>query len=67
MQAGEHALAYVVSGEARINGERLEAGMAWFSHGATSVPIHAETAARLMLAFGAPHGEPIHQHGPYVD
>ncbi|MBI5041186.1 MAG: pirin family protein [Gammaproteobacteria bacterium] len=67
MQAGEHSLAYVVSGTARINGEPLEAGMAWFSQAATPLEVHAESALRLMLVFGTPHGEPIHQHGPYVD
>jgi len=67
MQAGERALIYIVSGEAHINGERLVAGMAWFSHSATPVQVLAATAARLMLVFGTPHGEPIHQHGSYVD
>ncbi|MBI5462146.1 MAG: pirin family protein [Gammaproteobacteria bacterium] len=67
MQPGEHGLAYVVSGNARINGTELEAGMAWFGQAAAPLEIHADTAARLMLVFGTPHGEPIYQHGPYVD
>ncbi len=64
---GLRGLVYLVEGEAVAGGHPLAAGQALFLPGATPVDIEARRPSRLMLAFGRPHGEPIHQHGPYVD
>lgn len=60
-------ICYVVSGEARINDVPVSAGKALLSEKGGQFQIHGEKPCTLMVAFGEPHHEPIHQHGPYVD
>ena len=58
---------YMVKGTANVNGNRLSAGSALFYEGDAMVDVSTDEACRFMVCFGQPHGEPIHQHGPYVD
>ena len=67
IQAGHRGLVYVVSGEVSINGNTLQTAQSLFCQDETALQIHASSAAHLMLCFGQPHGEPIRQHGPFVD
>ncbi len=77
LQAGGHfeealpkdftALAYLLQGQARVSGQDIDTGSACFVTGASRIVMDSEAGCRLMLCLGCPHGEPIHQHGPYVD
>lgn len=66
--AAEHrGLVYVVQGELELNGHQLTTGQACFIEAVDKLMMTAVKDTRLMLCFGLPHGEPIHQHGPFVD
>jgi redox-sensitive bicupin YhaK (pirin superfamily) len=60
-------LVYVVAGSCEVNGQALEQGSAVFMEDIMSVNVNSSASCRFMLCFGQPHGEPIHQHGPFVD
>lgn len=58
---------YMIKGTATVNGNVLSMGGAVFYEGDAMVDVSADEPCRFMVCFGQPHGEPIHQHGPYVD
>lgn len=58
---------YMVAGSASANGNALSAGSALFYEAGAMVDVRAIESCRFMVCFGQPHGEPVHQHGPYVD
>ncbi len=60
-------LVYTVEGSGTINGQDLRAGMAVYFEAETDITLSSQTSGRFMLAAGTPHGEPIVQHGPFVD
>lgn len=66
---GERVILYLISGQLRLSAAELQAGMAWFGSDATEGPLrlHALQACQIICVLGVPHGEPIYQHGPYVD
>lgn len=64
---GFRGFVYMVEGHAQVNGELLMARQAHFHSDTGTLKIEANNACRFMVCFGRPHGEPIHQHGPYVD
>lgn len=65
--SGLRGLVYLVDGSVRVNGERTDSGAAAFVNGATRLTIESPEGSRFMWCFGRPHGEPILQHGPFVD
>jgi len=65
--SGLRGLVYLVDGSFRINGAETNAGSAAFVDGAASLTLDAVENSRFMWCFGRPHGEPILQHGPFVD
>lgn len=65
--AGYRGLIYVAAGALRVGEESVATGQACFVTGPRSIRITAETPSRFLLCVGTPHGEPIRQHGPYVD
>jgi len=65
--AGHRGLVYAVGGETEVERRRIGAGDACFVDGADGLTITSDAGARLLWVFGRPHGEPIRQHGPYVD
>jgi len=67
LPAGHRGLVYAVGGEAEVEGQRLGAGDACFVEGADGLTVTSGVGAHLLWCFGRPHGEPIRQHGPYVD
>jgi len=58
---------YVIDGEIKLNEESLSVGEAGFFDQTSLFSILATKASRFIMCFGKPHGEPIHQHGPFVD
>jgi len=64
---GMRGLLYVVTGSLAVNGQKAGEGAAAFVDNEHLLTIHADSDCRFMWCFGRPHGEPIYQHGPYVD
>ncbi|MDT8376997.1 MAG: pirin family protein [Mariprofundaceae bacterium] len=60
-------IVYVVTGSVTVNGESVPEGAAAFVESESALSIQASEASRFMWCFGRPHGEPIFQHGPFVD
>lgn len=64
---GYRGLVYIVDGKVNVAGQGLSAGQALFFEEMETLEMLADTSARMMLCCGTAHGEPIRQHGPYVD
>jgi len=58
---------YVLEGEINLNGAMLNTNEAAFFDTGEALRIQADAKSRIIICFGKPHGEPIHQHGPFVD
>jgi redox-sensitive bicupin YhaK (pirin superfamily) len=67
VKPGLRGLVYVVEGSGQVNGAALNAGAAAYVEDESSLTITAPEGCRFMWCFGKPHGEPIYQHGPFVD
>lgn len=65
--ANNRGFVYAVRGEASINALPVNSGQAACIEDETSLQLESSDGAHLMLCFGLPHHEPIHQHGPFVD
>lgn len=64
----ERALIYVVSGVLTCAGQTLKQHQAGLIEaGDDALSVQADQASEFMLCVGTPHGEPIIQHGPFVD
>ena len=63
----QRGLVYVVEGEIVLGEQPLNQAEAAFVPEPTELVVEAKQPSRFMLCFGQPHGEPIHQHGPFVD
>jgi len=64
---GMQGFVYVVKGSVKVNGEHTPEGAAAFLGKEASLSIIANTDSRFTWCFGKPHGEPVLQHGPFVD
>jgi redox-sensitive bicupin YhaK (pirin superfamily) len=64
---GFRGIVYVVEGACEVNGDTVEEGKAAFMENVDTASLLCNEASRVMLCFGEPHGEPIRQHGPFVD
>lgn len=62
-----NALVCVLEGPLRLDGLELASGEAAVLEPGGKVTAVAEGPARFVLITGKPHGEPIRQHGPFVD
>lgn len=58
---------YILNGSLKINAETVNEREAFFFEKIEFLYIEALTESHFMLCMGKPHGEPIHQHGPFVD
>ena len=58
---------YVLEGEIILNQEAVKTSEAMFFDSGVTLSLLAKQKGRLIVCFGKPHGEPIRQHGPYVD
>ncbi|MFK5915083.1 MAG: pirin family protein [Woeseiaceae bacterium] len=65
--SGFRGFIYLLTGKISINNETLNNKEAYFYDGVDTLKINANEQSHFMLCMGLPHGEPIHQHGPYVD
>ena len=59
---------YVAKGATELNDLQLVQGQAlFFDSGNQELEFHSKGGCRCLLSFGQAHGEPIHQHGSFVD
>ncbi len=58
---------YIVEGQAKSGTQLLVTNTAYFFEQEENLTIEAVNNSRFMICFGEPHGEPIFQHGPFVD
>lgn len=58
---------YVVDGAIRWGETTINSGQACFFEQDGPPQIDATEESRILVCSGQPHGEPIYQHGPYVD
>lgn len=65
--SGYRGIVYIVDGQCEVNNTVVEHGKAVFMENIETVRLRCKVPARAMLCFGQPHGEPIRQHGPFVD
>jgi len=65
--SGFRGFVYVLKGEIRLEHETLQTNEALFFDHARLLSFMAKQDSRLIICFGKPHGEPIHQHGSFVD
>jgi len=64
---GFRGFIYVVEGSINVNGEAADTGVAAYVDSESSLSISSIEGGRFMWCFGKSHGEPIFQHGPFVD
>ncbi|HXH64775.1 MAG TPA: pirin family protein [Mariprofundaceae bacterium] len=64
---GLRGFIYVVAGRVSAGERTAAAGQALLVEDTPALSLSAPEDTRLMWCFGRPHGEPIRQHGPYVD
>ncbi|MDQ7004654.1 MAG: pirin family protein [Ghiorsea sp.] len=62
-----HGFVYMLGGEVTLNQQPLFMREAMFFDAGETLSLLGKQNSRLIVCFGQPHGEPIHQHGPYVD
>ncbi|MES0371392.1 MAG: pirin family protein [Mariprofundaceae bacterium] len=65
--AGFQGIIYLIEGSIKVNGETVNRDSAAYVDSEDALTIEAIETARYMWCFGRPHGEPIYQHGPFVD
>ena len=64
---GFRGFIYILNGKIKINTETVNEQEAYFFEKVEELDIEALTESHFMLCMGQPHGEPIRQHGPFVD
>lgn len=65
--AGRNVFLYVVSGAIRVNGQAAsQHTLVELDLAGDEISIEADAAARLLYGHGAPLGEPVIAHGPFV-
>jgi len=64
---GWRGIVYVIEGVVEVGDVVAEAAQALLVEDEPELEVISQDGARLMWCFGAPHHEPIHQHGPFVD
>lgn len=67
LNAEWQGIIYLMKGELEVNSQCIQADQALFVEQEPRLEIIAKQASEFMLCFGKPHGEPIHQYGPFVD
>jgi len=58
---------YIIQGRVSVNNEVVESDQAVFVDQETDLVFMALSDSQFIICIGRPHGEPIHQHGPFVD
>jgi redox-sensitive bicupin YhaK (pirin superfamily) len=62
-----NTLLYILDGKLNLYGLSLTSGEALVLEQAGSIKMTTKVKTRFVLISGKPHGEPIHQHGSFVD
>jgi len=60
-------IVYVMSGKTSVNQHPINTDQAMFIEDIDQLKFVADDDSQFMICMGIPHGEPIHQHGPFVD
>jgi redox-sensitive bicupin YhaK (pirin superfamily) len=60
-------LIYIAKGGAIIGGHDIHEGEALFIERGGNIEINSKPSCVAMICLGKAHGEPVHQHGPFVD
>lgn len=66
-QAGMRGVVYVMQGSVAVNDVVVSTDQALMVEDITDMQFTAEEKSEFMVCMGMPHGEPIKQHGPFVD
>ena len=67
LPAGHNALAYVLDGAVRVNGEPVGGGtLVAFDTDGDGFTLHADTSTNILVLAGELIDEPVAQHGPFV-
>ena len=67
LQSGMRGFIYIIQGSGRLNSVNMNSGQAAFIEDECLLEFKAIQNCEFMLCMGMPHGEPIRQHGPFVD
>ncbi len=65
--SGMRGIVYVMQGSISVNSTNIHTDQAAFVEAEALVEFIATKNSEFMVCMGMPHGEPIHQHGPFVD
>jgi len=58
---------YVALGNITVENKQIKKGDAYFFSEITNITITGNKDTHILLCVGLPHGEKMHQHGPFVD
>ena len=64
---GMRGVVYVMQGSIAVNSVNTHTDQAAFVEAEDLLEFKANKKSEFMVCMGIPHGEPIHQHGPFVD
>ena len=67
LNAAMRGIVYVMSGKLSVNDEPVKTDQALVVEAIEHLEFLAEEDSQFMICMGNPHGEPIRQHGPFVD
>lgn len=67
LQEGMRGVVYVIRGSVSANGIDVTSDQALLVEDVTEIKFKAVENSEFMVCMGIPHGEPIYQHGPFVD
>ncbi|MCK4710374.1 MAG: pirin family protein [Gammaproteobacteria bacterium] len=67
LKVGMRGIIYLMSGKITVNQQAVNADQALFVEDTERLELSAEENSQFMICMGMPHGEPIRQHGPFVD
>ena len=67
LKVGMRGIIYLMSGKITVNQQAVNADQALFVEDTEKLELSAEENSQFMICMGMPHGEPIRQHGPFVD
>jgi len=67
IKSGMRGIIYILNGKISANDKLASADQALFIENIDKLKITASANSEFMLCMGRPHGEPIRQHGPFVD
>lgn len=67
LKTSMHGVIYILDGAINVNEHPVKSNQALFVENCNQLLFLAQEESQFMICLGMPHGEPIHQHGPFVD